>query len=64
METETKPSTTTKEQLLELAKEDNTNITSIKKNIQFMAWTLIISLIISVISYAVLFGKTGYFRTY
>jgi hypothetical protein len=64
METETKPSTTTKEQLLELAKEDNTNITSIKKNIQFMAWTLIISLIISVISYAVLFGKTGYLRAY
>ena len=64
METETKPSTTAKEQLLELAKEDNTNITSIKKNIQFMAWTLIISLIISAVSYAVLFGKTGYFRAY
>ncbi|EAR11711.1 hypothetical protein PI23P_00865 [Polaribacter irgensii 23-P] len=51
-------------QLLELAKEDNTNITSIKKNTQFIAWTLIISMIITALSYAVLFGKTGYFRAY
>jgi|TARA_B110000977_G_C10840151_1_gene401663 hypothetical protein len=45
-----------------LAREDSENIKSIKKNSQFMAWTLIISLIISALSYAVLFGKTGYFR--
>ena len=51
-------------QLLELAKEDNANITSIKKNTQFIAWTLIISMIITALSYAVLFGKTGYFRVY
>ena len=39
-------------QLLELAKEDNANITSIKKNIEFIAWTLIISMIFIALGYA------------
>tara|TARA_B110000240_G_scaffold172822_1_gene198164 strand:+ start:785 stop:982 length:198 start_codon:yes stop_codon:yes gene_type:complete len=54
----------TKAQLLELAKQDSENIKSMRKNIQFMAWILIISFIISALSFAIFFGKTGYFRAY
>tara|TARA_B110000093_G_C12618487_1_gene265093 strand:+ start:88 stop:285 length:198 start_codon:yes stop_codon:yes gene_type:complete len=54
----------TKAQLLELAKQDSENIKSMKKNIQFMAWILIISFIISALSYAIFLSKTGYFRAY
>jgi hypothetical protein len=54
----------TNAQLLELAKEDSKNIRSVKKNTQFMAWTLILSIIIYALWYVLILGKTGFFRSY
>ena len=51
-------------ELLKVAKKDSTKINSIQKNLQFIAWYLIISLIVSALVLAMLYGKVGYFRAY
>ena len=51
-------------ELLKVAKKDSTKINSIQKNLQFIAWCLIISLIVSALILAMLYGKAGYFRAY
>ena len=51
-------------ELLKVAKKDSTKINSIQKNLQFIAWYLIISLIVSALVLAMLYGKAGYFRAY
>ena len=51
-------------QLLELAKEDNQNIKSIKNNIKFIAWYLIISIIAALFVLIPILSKTGFFKAY
>ena len=51
-------------ELLRIAKIDSNRMNSIKKNLQFITWYLIISLVITAMILAQLFGETGYFRAY
>lgn len=51
-------------ELLRIAKIDGNRMNPIKKNLQFITWYLIISLVITAMILAQLFGETGYFRAY
>ena len=51
-------------ELLRITKIDSNRMNSIKKNLQFITWYLIISLVITAMVLAKLFGETGYFRAY
>ena len=51
-------------ELRRITKIDSNRMNSIKKNLQFITWYLIISLVITAMILAQLFGETGYFRAY
>lgn len=51
-----------KQELLKVTKENNQYLKSIKNNLQFIAWYLIITIAIGLYFYAKLFGRTGPFN--
>ena len=50
--------------LLKISEQNSTKFDSIKKNLKFIVWYLVISIIITAFILAKLFGETGYFRSY
>ncbi|TXD47725.1 hypothetical protein [Polaribacter sp. IC073] len=51
-------------ELLSISKDNNKKFESMRKNIQFIVWYLIISIIVTFCYLAVFYGKTGAFRAY
>jgi len=51
-------------ELLSISKDNNKKFESMGKNLQFIAWYLIISIIATLCYLAVFYGKIGAFRAY